>query len=122
MKLNIVPPRNGLAWVRAGLRTFFRQPLAMSGLFFMYMAAVMVVSVLPLVGTVIGGMLQRYAGGKGANQAVAAARGEWPVTFSEALDALPIDPVAAQIDWASAATIPACEQGRFRLGVVTVGW
>ncbi len=57
MKLNIVPPRKGLAWVRAGLRTFFRQPLAMSGLFFMYMAAVMVVSVLPLVGTVIGGML-----------------------------------------------------------------
>jgi hypothetical protein len=38
-------------------------------------------------------------------EAVAAARGEWPVTFSEALDALPIDPVAAQIDWASAATI-----------------
>ena len=44
MKLNIVPPRTGLAWVRAGMRTFLRQPLALSGLFFMYMAVVMVIS------------------------------------------------------------------------------
>lgn len=57
MKLNVVPPRTGLAWVRAGMRTFLRQPLAMSGLFFMYMAAVMLLSVLPVVGPVVGGML-----------------------------------------------------------------
>ncbi|MFD0669621.1 BPSS1780 family membrane protein [Ramlibacter sp. MAHUQ-53] len=57
MKLNVVPPRNGLAWVRAGMRTFMRQPLAMSGLFFMYMAAVMLLSVLPVIGPVVGGML-----------------------------------------------------------------
>ncbi len=57
MKLNIVAPRTGLAWVKSGLRTFFRQPLALSGLFFMYMAAVLVVGQVPLVGPVVGGML-----------------------------------------------------------------
>lgn len=38
-------------------------------------------------------------------EAVSAARGEWPATFAGALGALPIDPVTAQIDWASAANI-----------------
>ena len=57
MKLNVVPPRTGLSWVRAGMRTFMRQPLALSGLFFMYTALVIVVSQLPLVGPVIGGLL-----------------------------------------------------------------
>lgn len=38
-------------------------------------------------------------------EAVAAARGEWPATFADALGTLPIDPIAAQIDWASATTI-----------------
>lgn len=57
MKLTVVPPRTGLAWVRAGVRTFLRQPLALSGLFFMYTALVLVVSQLPLVGPLIGGLL-----------------------------------------------------------------
>lgn len=57
MKLNVVPPRTGIAWVRAGMRTFFRQPLALSGLFFMYTALVVIVSQLPLVGPLIGAML-----------------------------------------------------------------
>ncbi len=38
-------------------------------------------------------------------EAVAAARGDWPATFAGALAALPVDPIAAQIDWASAANI-----------------
>ena len=57
MKLNIVAPRTGLAWVRMGLRTYFRQPLALTGLFFMYTTTVLLLAVLPLVGVVIGGML-----------------------------------------------------------------
>lgn len=57
MKLNIVAPRTGLAWVRTGLRTFFRQPLALTGLFFMYTTTVLLLAVVPVVGVVIGGML-----------------------------------------------------------------
>jgi hypothetical protein len=50
MKLNLVPARTGAAWVKLGIQTFFKQPLAMSGLFFMYMAMLSVASLLPLVG------------------------------------------------------------------------
>ncbi len=57
MKLNIVPARTGIQWVKLGLLTFFKQPLALAGLFFMYMAAVVLVSQIPVVGTVIGGLL-----------------------------------------------------------------
>ena len=34
VKLNIVPARTGLQWVKLGIRTFLRQPLALAGLFF----------------------------------------------------------------------------------------
>jgi hypothetical protein len=50
MKLNIVPARTGFDWVRLGIRTFFRQPLAMAGLFFMFMAVVSVLSMFPVLG------------------------------------------------------------------------
>lgn len=50
MQLNMVPPRAGLTWVRQGIRTFWRQPLAMSGLFFLFMAVVSLVSVIPMIG------------------------------------------------------------------------
>ncbi len=53
MKLNIVPARTGLLWVKLGMRTFFRQPLALSGLFFMFMALMSVASVVPVVGTAL---------------------------------------------------------------------
>ena len=39
MKLSVVPARAALAWVKLGVKTFFRQPLALSGLFFMFLAA-----------------------------------------------------------------------------------
>jgi hypothetical protein len=57
MKLNIVPARTGIQWVKLGVRTFSQQPLALAGLFFMYMAAVVVVAQLPVVGVVIAAML-----------------------------------------------------------------
>ncbi|MBK6568722.1 BPSS1780 family membrane protein [Candidatus Aalborgicola defluviihabitans] len=53
MKLQIVPARRGIHWVKAGVKTFFRQPLALSGLFFMFLALVSVISIVPVVGNVL---------------------------------------------------------------------
>jgi hypothetical protein len=50
MKLNRVPARTGLLWVKLGIQTFLRQPLALAGLFFMFMLAVSVLTLVPLVG------------------------------------------------------------------------
>lgn len=50
MKLHIVPARTGLAWVRSGITTFWRQPLAFAGLFFMFMACMSVAMMLPFLG------------------------------------------------------------------------
>ena len=57
MKLHLVPARAGLQWVKLGVKTFFRQPLAMSGLFFMFMATVSVLSLIPLLGTLVSMVL-----------------------------------------------------------------
>ncbi|MFV0680620.1 BPSS1780 family membrane protein [Ottowia sp.] len=53
MKLRIVPARTGLQWVREGLRVLMRAPLALSGLFFMVIAATVVLAVIPVVGTAL---------------------------------------------------------------------
>ncbi|HEY0886824.1 hypothetical protein RAMLITH_09515 [Ramlibacter sp. RBP-2] len=57
MKLNIVPARTGLQWIKLGVRTFLRQPLALAGLFFMYMTVVIVIAQVPVIGVFIGGLL-----------------------------------------------------------------
>jgi uncharacterized membrane protein len=51
MKLQTVPASTGLTWVKLGVKTFFRQPLAMSGLFFMFMSVVSVLSLVPVLGS-----------------------------------------------------------------------
>ncbi len=53
MKLNIVPARTGLTWVKLGVKTFIKQPLAMSGLFFMFMAVLSLATLLPFVGAAL---------------------------------------------------------------------
>lgn len=53
MKLNLVPAKTGAIWVRQGIRAFWKQPLAMSGLFFMFMAVLSVSSLVPLIGSFI---------------------------------------------------------------------
>ena len=53
MKLNIVPARTGIAWVKLGVRAFWRQPMALAALFFMTMAAMSLASMVPLVGPAI---------------------------------------------------------------------
>jgi hypothetical protein len=57
MKLNIVPARQGATWVKLGIRVFVRQPLAMTGLFFMFMALVSLISLIPIAGTVLALMV-----------------------------------------------------------------
>jgi len=57
MKLNIVPTRMGLQWVRLGIQTFMKQPLALVGLFFMYMTAVVLLTQLPVSSTPSGASL-----------------------------------------------------------------
>ena len=53
MKLNIVPARTGITWVKLGIQTFLKQPLALAGLFFMYMAAATLASLIPYIGVVL---------------------------------------------------------------------
>ncbi len=53
MKLNIVPARTGITWVKLGMQVFFRQPLALTGLFFLYMMAATLASLIPYLGVVI---------------------------------------------------------------------
>ena len=57
MKLNIVTARTGLTWVKLGISTFFKQPLALAGLFFLYMAAMWALGRIPLVGSAISAVL-----------------------------------------------------------------
>ena len=53
MKLNIVPARAGAQWVKLGLRTFSKRPLALTGLFFMIVAATTIFGLLPYVGNIL---------------------------------------------------------------------
>lgn len=54
MKLNIVPARAGLLWVKEGITTFFRQPIALTGLFLMFMALMSLLSLIPILGGILG--------------------------------------------------------------------
>ena len=53
MKLNIVPARTGITWVKLGFKTFLQQPLAMSGLFFMFMAMLSLATLVPFIGAAL---------------------------------------------------------------------
>ena len=57
MKLQVVPARTGAAWVKQGMQTFWRQPLALSGLFFLFTGLISLSSLLSYVGTFLGLML-----------------------------------------------------------------
>jgi hypothetical protein len=50
MKLQTVPARNGVTWVRQGFRAFFKHPMAFAALFAAFMFGVFVLALLPLVG------------------------------------------------------------------------
>ena len=50
MKLNLVPASTGSQWVKLGIQTFWRHPMAMSALFFLSMACMSLATMVPLVG------------------------------------------------------------------------
>jgi hypothetical protein len=51
MKLQLVPARQGWLWMRQGIQVFWRQPIALSGLFFMFLGLMTLVSMVPVVGS-----------------------------------------------------------------------
>lgn len=53
MKLQLVPPRTGLLWVRLGARVFWRQPMALTALFMLCLGCMSLVTMLPVIGTVL---------------------------------------------------------------------
>ncbi|MEG0540130.1 MAG: BPSS1780 family membrane protein, partial [Comamonas sp.] len=53
MKLHIVPASTGLQWVKLGMQTFWRQPMALTALLFLSMAAVSLIGMLPIIGPYI---------------------------------------------------------------------
>jgi hypothetical protein len=57
MKLNVVPAKTGSLWVRQGIRAFWRQPIALTGLFFMFMASMSILSLVPMLGEFLALML-----------------------------------------------------------------
>lgn len=57
MKLRIVPTAHGAQWVKLGISTFFKQPLALSGLFFLFLALMSVLSIVPVLGGALALML-----------------------------------------------------------------
>jgi hypothetical protein len=61
MKLNLVPARTGVEWVRLGLKNFWRQPLAFISLFFMFMALISTISQLPLIGNFLAMMMLPFS-------------------------------------------------------------
>ena len=54
MKLLLVPARQGAQWMRLGVKTFFRQPLAFTGLFFLFVTLISFVGIVPIIGNVLG--------------------------------------------------------------------
>ena len=79
MRLNVVPPRTGLAWVRQGIRTFLRQPLALAGLFFMLWSLVFVLNVIPFIGLVAALVVLPSASVGFMAASAAAAEGRFPM-------------------------------------------
>ncbi len=57
MKLKLAPARTGATWVKLGILTFFKQPLALAGLFFIFMAVMSLATMLPIIGLPLAMML-----------------------------------------------------------------
>jgi hypothetical protein len=54
LKLHTVSPRQGLAWIVSGWRVFLMRPLSFVALFAIFMATVVLLSWMPIVGSVLG--------------------------------------------------------------------
>ena len=49
MKLRLVKAATGVAWMRQGVQVFWRQPIALTGLFFMFLGLMTLISMIPVV-------------------------------------------------------------------------
>ena len=79
MKLHIVPSSQGVQWVRLGVKTFIRQPLALGGLFFLFRGVVSVLSMVPLLGTALSLIILPAASLGLINAARLASTGSFPL-------------------------------------------
>lgn len=79
MQLNLVPARTGMLWVKLGIRTFLKQPLALTGLFFMFMALMTIASQIPYIGFVIAMTLLPAATLGLMTATVEATKGKFPM-------------------------------------------
>jgi len=89
--LQTVPASRGLYWAMQGVRTFWKQPLAMTGLFFLFMALVSLVSIVPFIGGAIALVLMPAftAGLMAATQTAVEGRFPMPALLWSALRAGP---------------------------------
>jgi hypothetical protein len=79
MQLNLVPARTGIVWVKLGMRTFLKQPLALTGLFFMFMAVMTITSQVPYIGFVLAMTLLPAATLGLMTATLEATRGKFPM-------------------------------------------
>ena len=64
ISLNVVPARTGIAWVKLGIKTFFKQPLALGGLFFLNFALLQLLNLIPAIGFVLAfGLIPAFNAG-----------------------------------------------------------
>ena len=91
MKLRVVPARIGAQWVREGLRMFFRQPLAFTGLFFVFVAFGQLASYVPVAGDFVAlALVPAFTVGMmAASRAVEAGRFPMPMLLLSAFRTSP---------------------------------
>jgi hypothetical protein len=82
MNLQTVPPSQGVQWVRLGVKTFIRQPLALGGLFFLFMGFVSVLSMVPILGSALSLLVLPAASLGLINAARLASTGSFPLPIT----------------------------------------
>lgn len=87
MRLQLVAPARGAIWVRQGFAIFFKQPLAFSAVFAVFMFALFVLALLPFVGTfmLLAGLPAATLGFMIGTRAAARGRSPLPTAFTEPL-------------------------------------
>ena len=90
MKLRIATARQGVAWVQDGIKTFWKQPLALTSLFFLTMMVLSLIGAIPIAGTFVALALLPVSTLCMMIGAALAARGERP-SLTTVLKALRMD-------------------------------
>jgi hypothetical protein len=87
MKLNDVPGRRGVVWVRQAFVLFFRQPVAFGALFLSFMFAILFIGALPLLGhlVVLAALPMGSLVFMAATRLAREGRAPWPLAIGQAL-------------------------------------